>query len=62
MGNKISTEQYPVILNINILYKKIIEEYLKNETKYGFINDYVFQILLKNAEIYYFDGTYKEIS
>ena len=50
---KISCIEIPVILNINKKYKKMIDEYKEYEIKSKFPLEYIFQIILDNAIIYY---------
>jgi hypothetical protein len=50
---KISSIDYPLIFNINERYKEKIKEYLDYCSKFGFINDFVFQVILGNAIINY---------
>jgi hypothetical protein len=50
---KISCIETPVILNINKKYKKMINEYKEYEIKSKFPLEYIFQIILDNAIIYY---------
>ena len=52
--DEICTKKNNVILNIPKKFKKQIEKYKKNETLSKFISNYVFQIMLDNAEITYF--------
>jgi len=52
---KICINEIPVLLNLNIRYKKMIEKYKKNEIKSGYIHELCFQILLDNAIIYYYN-------
>jgi hypothetical protein len=49
----ISSIDYPLIFNINERYKEKIKEYLDYCSKFGFINDFVFQVILGNAVINY---------
>jgi hypothetical protein len=50
---KISSIDYPLIFNINERYRKKIKEYLDYCSKFGFINDFVFQVILENVIINY---------
>jgi hypothetical protein len=50
---KICTIENPITLFLNDRYKIMIEEYKKYEIKTGYFNEYVFQVLLNNATIYY---------
>jgi len=49
----ISTLLYPALLNINERYKPMIEEYLNFEKESKLLNNFVFQVILKNAIINY---------
>ena len=49
----ISTLLYPALLNINERYKLMIEEYLNFEKESKLLNNFVFQVILKNAIISY---------
>lgn len=49
----ISSIDYPLIFNINERYKEKIKEYLDYCSKFGFINDFVFQVILGNSIINY---------
>ena len=53
--NVIHTHQFPIKLHIHKKYKTIIEDYMR-QTHY-----YVFQVVLNNAQIEYFDGPDKDI-
>ena len=50
---KICTIEKPIILFLNDRYKIMIEEYKQYEIKTGYFKDFVFQVLLDNATIYY---------
>jgi hypothetical protein len=54
-GRKYSvcTLNFPALLNINERYKPMIEEYLNFEKESKLINNFVFQVILKNALINY---------
>jgi len=54
----ICTIKYPVIFIINERFKKEIEDYQKLEIN----SNYVFQIVLNNAEIYYIKGDYENFN
>jgi hypothetical protein len=58
----ISTIERPVKLKINLRYKKMIEEYKKYEklSKYPF--EYIFQVLLENAKIFYYKDDFTKIT
>lgn len=57
----VCTVNCPAILNINDRFRILIKKYLRAELKSGFINEYVFQVILKNAEIYYHNWQYEII-
>ena len=59
---KISTIERPVKLKINLRYKKMIEEYKKYEKRSGYPFEYVFQVLLENAKIFYHKEDFKKIT
>jgi hypothetical protein len=50
-----------LIFNINERYKEKIKEYLDYCSKFGFINDFVFQVILGNAVINYHKYNYEKI-
>lgn len=52
---------YPLIFNINERYKEKIKEYLDYCSMFGFINDFVFQVILGNAIINYHKYNYEKI-
>jgi hypothetical protein len=54
-GRKYSvcTINFPALLNINETYKTMIEEYINFEKESKLINNFVFQVILKNAIINY---------
>lgn len=58
---KISSIDYPLTFNINERYKEKIKEYLDYCSKFGFINDFVFQVILGNAVINYHKYNYEKI-
>ena len=58
---KISSIDYPLIFNINKRYKEKIEEYLNYCSKFRFINNFVFQVILENAVINYHKYNYEKI-
>ena len=58
---KISSIDYPLIFNINHRYKEKIKEYIDYCSKYGFINSFVFQVILNNANINYHKYNYEKI-
>ena len=58
----ICTIEKPVILFLNDRYKKMIEEYKKYEIKSGYFNEYVFQVLLNNCNIYYHNEELEKIT
>ena len=58
---KISSIDYPLIFNINERYKEKIKEYLDYCSKFGFINDFVFQVILGNVVINYHKYNYEKI-
>ena len=49
----ICTIERPVNLKINLRYKKMIEGYKKYEKYSGYPLEYVFQVILENAKIFY---------
>ena len=51
----VCTTEKPAILKINKRFRAIIKDYLFDEIKIGYIKEYVFQVILDNAEIYYND-------
>ena len=55
---QICTIKYPAIFIINERFKKEIEDYQKLEIN----SNYVFQIVLNNAEIYYIKGDYENFN
>jgi len=57
----ISSIDYPLIFNINERYKEKIKEYLDYCSRFGFINDFVFQVILGNAIINYHKYNYEKI-
>jgi hypothetical protein len=60
-GNKYLIIEKPIILNIHIRYKNIIEQYLKDEMEYGNYKEYIFYVLLNNVQIYYHEGDLEKI-
>jgi hypothetical protein len=58
----ISFIKKPIILNINIRFKKMIERYIDFEIDSKLINQYIFQMILKNAIIKYHDIPYQKIN
>jgi hypothetical protein len=50
---KISTIEYPIKLKINLRYKDLIKKYKKFEKKSGYPLEYIFQVILDNAKIFY---------
>ena len=50
---KISSIEYPLIFNINQRYEEKIRHYLEYCSKFGFINNFTFQVILDNAIINY---------
>ena len=59
---KISSIDYPLIFNINERYKEKIKEYINYCLNFGFINDFVFQVILENVIINYHKYNYEKIS
>ena len=57
----ICTIKNHIILFLNDRYKEMIEEYKKYEMNSGYYKEYVFQILLNNAIIYYHKGDLEKI-
>ncbi len=57
----ICTINNPVRLNINLRYKKLIKHYKKYEKKSGYPLEYIFQVILENAKIYYHKGELQNI-
>ncbi len=57
----ISSIDYPLIFNINELYKEKIRKYLDYCSMFGFVNDFVFQVILGNAVINYHKYNYEKI-
>ena len=57
----ICTIERPVVLKINIRYKKMIKEYKKYEKRSGYPFEYIFQVLLENAEIVYHKNEFEEV-
>ena len=57
----ISIIENNVILNINERYKDMIKKYIDYEIESNLINQYIFQIILKYAEITYHNYSYKKI-
>ena len=49
----ICTINFPALLNINESYKAMIEEYINFEKESKLINNFVFQVILKNSIINY---------
>jgi hypothetical protein len=62
-GNKykICTMDKPVKLKINLKYKKEIKNYKKYEKKSGYPQEYILQVILHNAKIYYHKKEKKDI-
>jgi hypothetical protein len=58
---EICTIEKPVILYLNDRFRIMIEEYKKYEIKTGYLKDFVFQVLLDNATIYYHKGDLEKI-
>lgn len=58
---KISTIDYPLIFNINMRYKEKIKEYIDYCSKFGFINNFVFHVILENSIINYHKYDYEKI-
>ena len=54
-GKKYSvcTTNYSALLNINEKYREMIKDYINFEKESKFINNFVFQVILKNAVINY---------
>jgi len=54
-GNKykICSIERPIKLKINLKYKDMIKEYKRNEKKSGYPLEYIFQVILENAKIFY---------
>lgn len=59
---EISIIHNPVILNINERYKDMIKKYIEYVIKSDLINQYIFQIILINAEINYHKYQYEKIN
>ena len=53
--------EFPLIFNINIIYKKLIDDYLEFEKISEYINDTAFQVILKNAIINYHEYNFINI-
>jgi hypothetical protein len=53
--------QNPVILRLNIRYKKMLKKYKKYEIESKYLKEYIFQVILDNAKIYYHDGELEKI-
>jgi len=58
---KVYTVEYPIILNINERYKNMMKEYIDFEIETKLTNQYIFQMILKNAIINYHKFKYKVI-
>ena len=58
---EICTIQNPVIMNLNSRYENIIQKYIEFEIESKLMNNYVFQVILKNAVIKYHKYKYKKI-
>ena len=52
----------PIIMKLNSRYENMIQKYIEFEIKSKLINNYVFQVILKNAIIKYHKYEYKKIS
>lgn len=57
----VCTIEKPVILNLHTRFKIMIEKYLEAEIESGYIKEYTFQVLLKNAIIKYHEGFLEKI-
>lgn len=53
--------QNPVILKLNIRYKKMLKKYKKYEIESKYMKEYIFQVILDNAKIYYHEGELEKI-
>ena len=58
---KICSDKKPIVLNINSRFKDMIKKYKKYEKKSKYINEHIFQVILKNAKIFYHEGEKNEI-
>jgi hypothetical protein len=58
----ISTIKRPVKIKMNLRYKKMIEEYKKFGKNSGYPFEYIFQVLLENAKIFYYKEDFTEIT
>ena len=58
---KVYIIENPVIININKRYKNMIEDYINFEIKTKLINQFIFQMILKNAIITYHKYDYERI-
>ena len=58
---KICSMENPIILNINERIKDMLEKYLDYAIKANLLNQYIFQIILMNAQINYHTYTYQKI-
>lgn len=58
---EICTIEKPVILYLNDRFRIMIEEYKKYEIKTGYLKNFIFQVLLDNATIYYHKGDLEKI-
>ena len=57
----ISSRMIPVIFNLNMRYKPMINEYIQFGLKSKYPFEYALQIILENAIIKYHEGSYEEI-
>ena len=59
---EICTITNPIIMNLNRRYENMIHKYIEFEIESKLINNYVFQLILKNAIIKYHDFIYQKLS
>ena len=59
---EICTIESPVKMNLNSRYENMIHKYMEYEIESKLVNNYVFQVILKNSIIKYHDFEYQKIS